>query len=130
MLRARRALAVTKACVGLALACALVACATDHDGHPHERPARPSRRATATPEPAAAGRALERPAFCDREGDDSIRDLFCTGELPTFRSLLDLQLALRLTPGPASEDAQSTGDDFYVRFPVLLGHSTALSGRL
>ncbi|HKP55848.1 MAG TPA: c-type cytochrome [Polyangiales bacterium] len=103
------------------LACLLAACAAED----HE-PQRPPRRA----QPAAAEpQALTRPGFCDRGGDDGIRDLFCGATQPTLRSFVDLQRALRLTPGPTDHDAMYLGD-VYVRFAVLLGHSTALSGHL
>jgi len=122
----------------LGLACWLGAC----DGA--ERDARtPVAGASAAP---SAGHAHARPGFCEREDDDAVRGLFCGAEPPDIRSLAELQAALGVTPGsPAAQerpvyhgDGGQSGsaagvrdpERYYVRYPVLLGHSTALAGQL
>lgn len=61
-----------------------------------------------------------------------VADLFCSPARPSIRSLVDLQAALHVTPGAESAEQRQSGreDAYYVRFPVLLAHSTALSGHL
>lgn len=83
--------------------------------------------------PSDAGmQGVQRPLFCEREDDDVVRDAFCGAEAPSIRSLSELQTALGVTPGgPATRaDRPDDPNHYYVRYPVLLGHSTALSGRV
>jgi hypothetical protein len=66
----------------------------------------------------------ERPLLCDRPGDDAVRDVFCDSIRPNITGLYDLELALGLQTQP------STHGVTYHNHPILLGHSTALSGHL
>jgi hypothetical protein len=89
--------------------------------------------ATAAVEGDGAVPGVERPALCERAGDDRVRDVFCIEEPPAIGSLEELLALLDLTPNndiaaPASSDMPS-GLDPSVDVTVL-GHSTALSGRL
>lgn len=83
---------------------------------------------------AGAPAVLERPGFCDRPGDDEVRDAFCTEEPPAIRGLEDVLALFDLTPRAgelAPEDPFAAvrhldpGQQI-----VVLGHSTALSGHL
>ena len=74
-----------------------------------------------------------RPSFCEREGDDPIRDVFCADALPVIGSLEDLQDLFGLNPRPPDPDQPS--DPFAPQFDpafhaVALGHSTALPGHI
>lgn len=77
--------------------------------------------------PPAEGADL--PAFCWRKGASSARDLFCNEERSAIRSLRDLQegLGLAYWPPGAPPDPSSYNIDMRL---ALLGHSTALSGRV
>jgi hypothetical protein len=105
--------------------------------------------ATAAPDAGMTREPVQalRPAFCEREDDDAVRRLFCDAEPPEITSLAELQQRLGVTPGAPASQAQrpvyhgldsaagSGGEGenvtrYYVRYPVLLGHSTALSGHL
>lgn len=70
------------------------------------------------------GSDSKRPGFCARTNADRdvVHDLFCADKAPAIRSLNDLQVALKLAPS-ASNDSETV-------YPMLLGHSTALFGRL
>jgi hypothetical protein len=80
--------------------------------------------------PNAADAAPSRPerlptAFCESPRDDVVRSFFCEGESePAVTSLADLQRGLKIAPGP-TDPAYGYGFQ-----PMLLSHSTALSGRL
>lgn len=105
----------------LLLASFAVAC----DGGEHVMDAAAERDASVSP--------VARPALCERAGDDRVRDVFCADEPPVIGSLEDLLALLDLTPNndlaaDGSSDAAS-GIDPSVDVTVL-GHSTALSGRL
>jgi cytochrome c553 len=65
-----------------------------------------------------------RPQFCEREGADVVRDVFCADEPAEPRSLDELLVALALKP------AQLVGSDATPYSVAVLSHSTALSGRL
>lgn len=106
-----------------ALACGLAGCAegSDESALPDARP-----RAA---EEGAPPRAPASPGFCERAGNDMVRDVFCSGTPPVIDSLAKLQQVLRLKPGPAEASYHADGDIF-VRFAAMLGHSTALSGQL
>jgi hypothetical protein len=76
-----------------------------------------------------------RPVFCERANDDAdaVRDVFCGAAAPAIASLSELQAALGVTPGAPASRGEKRSDDpnqYYVRYPALLGHSTALSGHL
>lgn len=78
----------------------------------------------------AAPAAVDRPSFCDRN-QDAVRDLFCEGTRPEVTSLAELQALLNSQPGgPSAEELSNGSENVYYRLPVLLGHSTALSGHL
>lgn len=68
--------------------------------------------------------AVHRPALCEREGQDAVRDVFCASAPPVIRNLYDLQLQLGL-----QTTAKAEGVTYYNN-PILLGHSTSLSGHL
>ncbi|HKU40194.1 MAG TPA: hypothetical protein VJR89_18670, partial [Polyangiales bacterium] len=70
--------------------------------------------------------------FCARQPDDFVADVFCGESAPVIRNLQELQAALRVAPGPISPEKRDTqkADTLFVRFPILLGHSTALSGHV
>jgi hypothetical protein len=68
--------------------------------------------------------ALALPALCEREARDAVRDVFCAAAPPAIRSLYDLELELGL------QTALQTQDVTYHNHPILLGHSTSLSGHL
>jgi len=69
-----------------------------------------------------------RPTFCDRAGDDAIRDAFCSGALAPVRSLRALQALLDIEPAPP-DTQPNIGDPYRIKFVAVLGHSTSLSGR-
>jgi hypothetical protein len=81
-----------------------------------------------------------RPGLCARAGDDPVRDVFCGDDPPVIRSLRDLQEALGVAPLPPDADPEAQAA--YVEGAstvnlarsfggvAVLGHSTALSGRL
>jgi hypothetical protein len=78
---------------------------------------------------------LTRPAFCDRESDDAIRDLFCAEPQPIVRSLEDLQDLLNINPRAPDPDKPAapfafSNVDAIAGFVAVLGHSTALPGHL
>lgn len=91
-------------------------------------------RSTAV-DPSCASRS--RPAFCARAGDDAVRDLFCGRVQPAIRGLADLQRLLGMyrtapaAPGAvrAQRALENTDSVIYDNL-VLLGHSTALEGRV
>lgn len=68
------------------------------------------------------------PGFCARSGADAVRDAFCA-EPRAVRSLHDLQLLVDADPSPAQSET-TPSDPKSKRFPVALGHSTALSGHM
>ena len=102
------------------------------------------------PEAASSGRAVNSagvalPAFCARDGNDPVRDVFCADDAPTIASLSDLTRVLGLDTyqtnqgtyvdmadrGPASSSAAPPDAGALLSINVtLLGHSTALSGSL
>lgn len=73
-----------------------------------------------------------RPAFCARDGDDAIRDQFCTSEPPLMRSLADFQDLFDINHGPTDPDARP--DPYAITASrggvAVLGHSTASYGAL
>jgi hypothetical protein len=73
----------------------------------------------------------KRPEFCERQGADIVRDVFCAAAPPAIHSLRDLQSALKLLPPSwASSGATDGADsDRSAKYFVALGHSTALAGR-
>ena len=103
----------------LGLACLLVSCSTDH-------------ASVQPPAAAAVPDAAPLPGFCEHEDDDVVRDLFCRVDVPEIRSLSELQGLLGVSPGgPAMRTSRPDDpDQYYVRYPALLAHSTALSGHL
>jgi hypothetical protein len=80
-----------------------------------------------------------QPSLCDRARVDEVRDIFCAPTPPAIRGLRDLQDLLRLSPPappvvaadrpPPPSFAADTLARSATTFSVL-GHSTALSGRL
>lgn len=119
-------------------ACTLVGCGADVA---HSAPAISPRDASgdaASPQPSELPSAeATRPEFCSRAGDDAVRDAFCRAEPPHIASLHDLQVLLRLTflPDGTTETPYtgfqaSTPASSDVELPVVLGHSTALSGHV
>ena len=109
----------------LGIVCLIAACSGE------DAPARPQLDAAMPPDAITA--AAPPPAFCARVDDDVVRDVFCRATAPDIRSLSELQAALGVTPGAPASRGEKRPDDpnqYYVRYPVLLGHSTALSGHL
>jgi hypothetical protein len=100
-------------CVGGILACQ--SDASHHAGAPADA------GSVVAPDPID-GASL--PALCRREGEDAVRDIFCTGGFPDIRGLRDLESRLGLTLSP--EEISGT----YLSRVAILGHSTALSGEL
>jgi len=73
-----------------------------------------------------AGVTETRPALCERDRGDAVRDVFCGDVAPEITGLADLQRLLRTVPGePRQENAGTYQADAFV---TMLGHSTALSG--
>lgn len=132
-------------CMALSLASALGACteadeprqraldASVMDAHTLEQP----RDASVAPMTVAA------PDFCARPGDDAVRHVFCSPTPPRIASLQDLLSALdfdlnrSVSTGYGDGTVVAARDDYErisgVRLTlaaVLLGHSTALSGRV
>jgi hypothetical protein len=71
------------------------------------------------------------PAFCEREGADAVRDVFCGEEPPKFRGLAELESALGIVFG--STDSYESASSGVVGLAdqavsVVLSHSTALGG--
>jgi hypothetical protein len=82
------------------------------------------------PPDASVDAAIPRPDFCERN-QDAVRDLFCEGPRPEITSLAQLQALLNSQPGgPSHEELTNGSENVYYRLPVLLAHSTALSGHL
>lgn len=80
--------------------------------------------------PVETGKRADRPALCERDRADAVRDLFCGPKAPKITSLLDLERQLGLAlpgsdPAPAADAPSET-----LKGMVFLGHSTALSGHL
>jgi hypothetical protein len=74
------------------------------------------------------------PKFCERPGDDAVRDVFCVHTRPEITSLEDLMSLVKANVASNPEDrdagrgpATSLGT---VRYVAVLGHSTALSGHV
>jgi hypothetical protein len=76
------------------------------------------------PPPSAAP---VRPAFCDRGGNDGVRDVFCGSAPASIRSLHELQTLLDVEPAPADMQP-NIANPYGVKFSIVVGHSTALSG--
>lgn len=127
------------ACSTLAVCALLVTACTGDAGERAHEP-RPRSRAAidagASEPPTDAGEprsGLQRPAFCERQTDDVVRDVFCASEPPVVRSLQDFQKLFDVDPrGPDTDDPFKTA---YYLNPIngdvaVLGHSTALSGRV
>lgn len=70
-----------------------------------------------------------RPDFCAREGEDAVRDIFCGEEPAILRSLQELESRLALDSSAEATGTSGYDSDAVYRSVVLLGHSTALSGR-
>lgn len=127
--------------------CAAAACSDDAGGKPDTAaPGTPRLRpdagdATPSSDSGSAGQpaitaGLNLPAFCAREGDDAVRDVFCAGTQPSIRSLVDFQNVFDVNPrGP---DPAQQLDEFRTALYLsptngdvaVLGHSTALPGHL
>ena len=95
-------------------------------------PAASVSRDSAATEPSYAPKRF---AFCDREGADAVRDIFCARPPPTVRSLRELEDLVRVNPRPREGDAAvpvGAAVDPYsvVSVATFLAHSTALSGNL
>jgi mono/diheme cytochrome c family protein len=75
-----------------------------------------------------------QPAFCEREGEDAIRDVFCVDPQPVIRSLTDLQVLIghkvTMSGLPRPDDAYAQDGLAQAAAVAVLGHSTALSGHL
>lgn len=80
--------------------------------------------------PEASG----RPAFCERVGEDSVRDKFCGSDDVSIRGATDLIdfLGLDATPrpGPPVINGPVAGAAYDRAYVVALGHSTALPGHV
>ena len=57
----------------------------------------PDAGADADADAAIAVAPVARPALCDRDGDDVVRDVFCAQHRPTITSLRDLEKQLRVS---------------------------------
>jgi hypothetical protein len=120
--------------VGLLVAAGFLAAACQPAADGGERSARDA-GADAQVDAAVAAPPVARPALCDRDGDDLVRDVFCAQHRPTITSLHDLEKQLRvsmpvevtteLRPGKYLKGLETT----YASV-VLLGHSTSLSSAL
>lgn len=75
---------------------------------------------------ASARDDTARPALCERDRSDKVRDVFCADDPPEVTSLADLQRLLGTVPGEPRE--MIAGMYQADAFVTLLGHSTALSG--
>ncbi|HET6336530.1 MAG TPA: hypothetical protein VFG30_25075 [Polyangiales bacterium] len=92
----------------------------------------------ATPGAGAAGQPTivdGRPAFCAREGDDAVRDLFCASEKPAIASLADFQNLFDINPrGPDPNTDDEFATALYLSAAngdiAVLSHSTALPGHI
>lgn len=101
-----------------ALCAQLAGCAvaTPQDADAVDDVARSDAAASSLPRPS-------RPSFCARDGSNPLRDVFCAAQSPGVSDLRTLQERLQLHPVPQPGDLDAN-------LPVLLGHSTSLSGRL
>jgi hypothetical protein len=110
--------------------CALGAC---RDGGPHSPESTPvpplTAAGSAAPVVPPTAAAPVRPGFCGREGANAVHDAFCDQPLSAIRSLHDLQALLDVEPAPADKQP-SIVDPYGVKFVIVVGHSTALSGRV
>jgi hypothetical protein len=77
---------------------------------------------------------FDRPAFCDRPGDDTVRDVFCAGAPPVITSLEDFQNLFDVNPRGPADPTDTFKAGLYISAAngdiAVLGHSTALSGHL
>ncbi|HEX5658312.1 MAG TPA: hypothetical protein VFX59_14015 [Polyangiales bacterium] len=80
----------------------------------------------------------DRPGFCDRPGDDVVRDVFCGDVAPQITNLRELYDQLGVNGSIRPPGATAYADAGYaiedpttiIDVAVFMGHSTALSGRL
>lgn len=83
--------------------------------------------------PSQAGSEL-RPAFCDRQGDDAVRDVFCIGAPPVIANLEEFQNLFDVNPRGPEDPNDVFQSALYLSAingdVAVLGHSTALSGRV
>ncbi|HET8936126.1 MAG TPA: hypothetical protein VFN67_21920 [Polyangiales bacterium] len=111
-------------------ALALSACASDDEVGPKRK------RREAAAESGDAGSKLDhdaaadardgRPALCERDRGDKVRDVFCADTPPQITGLADLQRLLHVRPGEAAPGmSMAYGENSNI---TMLGHSTALSG--
>lgn len=90
-------------------------------------------------EAARATQAIARPALCDREGEDKVRDIFCASEPATTRNSIRnpaaLEKNLGLNINPPTPQSKPYPFSYYPGsmnrvFVGMLSHSTSLSGGL
>jgi hypothetical protein len=76
----------------------------------------------------------QKPGFCDRIGQDSVRDKFCGSEDVSVRGIADVIQLFKLDATPRKPAAPGTGigvAEIYDRaYIATLGHSTALPGHV
>jgi mono/diheme cytochrome c family protein len=111
---------------GSILALLLSACADEDAGSQRKRSESESHDAGSGDASYRESSAPERPALCQRDRADSVRDLFCADSPPKIASLAELQALLQTVPGKPPAGMI----DLYgaAAFVTMLGHSTALSG--
>jgi hypothetical protein len=130
-----RALRVASA---VTCACWLLACDAETAPKPHahrSQSAAMNADSGADLDPAEPADSSDaRPGFCERPGDDAVRDVFCADERPAVESLQTLMMLVKCEVATTAEDpdagrapATPLGTTRYV---ALLGHSTALSGHV
>jgi hypothetical protein len=131
--------------IALLGACALVACSSEatREPTPRREPGSPRADAAIEDPPDAAREAgpaasanPSRPAFCDRPGDDAVRDIFCAETAPSIRRLEDFQNLFEVNPrGRDPNDPPDAFAEALYFSPIegdmaVLSHSTALAGHL
>lgn len=109
----------------------LCACASDTAARPAEQAtldAGGGKAGEADKADAAASQISrdKRPALCERDRGDNVRDVFCADEPPEVRSLADLQSLLHAVPGESNHLEEMYGSKSFV---TLLSHSTSLFGQ-
>jgi hypothetical protein len=120
---------IRRALVGFAVGISLFACAEASEPMPPTAAHEPEPKYARWPDPLTSmpHGDSQTARVCERPGEDSVRDVFCSGAVPSFGSLSELQTALMV------DSASITGlaDASHGRIAALSvsGHSTGLVAR-
>jgi hypothetical protein len=112
---------VTKSPVLWLLLFSVAGCGGSTTNTAHRSRATPPRSTGSAPADAPAPEGP--PAFCSNAIDDTIHDVFCGADPPVITSVADVEAQLHVITNPFATPIVGLP-------PVLLGHSTSLSGHL